>query len=176
VIFHETALHGSYILEPEPVEDERGFFARTFCRNEFEKHGLNPTVAQCNISFNKKKGTLRGMHFQRPPHEEAKLVRCTKGLIFDVIIDLRPQSDTYKRWTAVELSAANHKMLYIPPGVAHGFLTLTDCTEVLYQMSEFYYPGSAAGVRWDDPAFNIRWPETPLVISERDNTYKDFQP
>src|SRR5688500_11400400 len=142
MIFTETDLKGAYIIEPEKLEDERGFFARTWCAREFEEHGLNPRLAQCNISYNHKKGTLRGMHFQAKPYEEAKLVRCTIGAIYDVIIDLRPQSPTYTQWTAVELTADNHRMLYVPEGFAHGFQTLMDQTEVFYQMSNLYNPQS----------------------------------
>lgn len=171
MIFEETKLKGAYVINIEPIEDERGFFARSFCQKEFEQLGLNPCVAQCNISFNKKKGTLRGMHYQAAPHEEAKLVSCVKGSIYDVIIDLRPGSITYCQWVSVELSAENHKMLYIPEGFAHGFQTLEDNTEVFYQMSEFYHPESARGVRWNDPAFGIEWPSAELIISEKDSTY-----
>src|SRR6266487_3389064 len=161
MIFIETTLKGAFIIEPERLEDERGFFARSFCRKEFEDHGLNPNLVQCSISFNKKKGTLRGMHYQISPHAEAKLVRCTMGAIYDVIIDLRPHLPTFKQWIAVELTAENRQMLYIPEGFAHGFQTLTDNTEVYYQMSQFYYPEYSRGVRWDDPAFGIVWPEAP---------------
>lgn len=174
MIFRETSLSGAYIIEPEFMEDERGFFARTWCQREFREHRLNTSLVQCNISFNKKKGTLRGMHFQRPPYEEAKLVRCTMGAIYDVIIDLRPDSPTFKKWFAAELTAENRKMLYIPEGFAHGFITLTDNTEVFYQMSQFYYPQYASGVRWNDPAFNIIWPIDVAVISDRDRNFPDF--
>ena len=174
MIFKETRLNGAYIIEIEPLEDERGFFARSFCQKEFEEHGLNPRVMQCNISFNKKKGTLRGMHYQIAPYQEAKLVCCTKGAIYDVIIDLRKDSPTLKQWIAVELTATNRRMLYIPEGFAHGFQTLEDNTEVFYQMSEFYHPESAKGVRWNDPAFGIVWPDDIRVISDRDRQYQDF--
>ena len=172
MIFTETKLKGAYIIEPERLEDERGFFARTFCQEEFAAHGLRTRFVQCSISFNKKKGTLRGMHYQVASHEEAKLVRCTMGAIYDVIIDLRPGSPTFTQWVAVELTAQNRKMLYVPEGLAHGFQTLEDDTEVFYQMSEFYYPESARGVRWDAPAFGIEWPlaEEP-VLSEKDRRY-----
>ncbi|MCK5398353.1 MAG: dTDP-4-dehydrorhamnose 3,5-epimerase family protein, partial [Thermoplasmata archaeon] len=140
MIFTETRLKGAFIIDIEPIEDDRGFFARSWCRNEFEKHGLNPDLVQCNISFNKKKGTLRGMHYQTAPHEESKLVRCTRGSLFDVIIDLREDSGTYKKWFGIELSAENRRMIYMPGGFAHGFQTLEDNTEVFYQMTEFYYP------------------------------------
>jgi len=174
MIFTETKLRGAFIIEPERLEDERGFFARTFDQKEFEAHGLNPRVMQCNISFNKKKGTLRGMHYQMAPYQEAKLLCCTKGAIYDVIIDLRKDSATFKQWIAVELTAENRRMLYIPEGFAHGFQTLKDEAEVFYQMSEFYHPESAKGVRWNDPAFGIVWPDDIWVISDRDRRYPDF--
>jgi dTDP-4-dehydrorhamnose 3,5-epimerase len=161
-------------MEPERREDERGFFARTFCQREFEIHGLNARIAQCNISFNKRKGILRGMHFQAAPFSEAKLVRCTSGCIYDVIIDLRPSSPTFKQYVAVELSAENRKMVYIPEGFAHGFQTLEDDTEVFYQMSQFYSPEHARGVRWDDAAFGIEWPPAERTIVEKDRNYPDF--
>lgn len=175
MLFHETSLPGVFEIHLEPHTDDRGFFARSWCEKEFEAHGLNPKLVQCNISFNTRKGTLRGMHYQAPPHAEAKLVRCTKGAICDVIVDLRPSSPAYKNWIAVVLSSTNHQMVYIPEGCAHGFLTLEDETEVFYQMSEFYDAESARGVRWNDPAFRITWPETIEVISQRDRTYPDFE-
>lgn len=174
MIFTETKLQGAFIIEPERLEDERGFFARTWCRREFELHGLNSKLMQCNTSFNKKKGTLRGMHYQAP-HEEVKLVRCTRGAIYDVIIDLRSDSPTFKQWVAVELTVNNHRMLYIPERFAHGFQTLEDNTEVFYQMSEFYYSECAKGLRWDDPAFEIKWLIKPLDISLKDQSYKPFK-
>ncbi len=174
MIFSETTLKGAILIEPEKLEDERGFFARTWCASEMTEKGLNARLAQCNISFNRKKGTLRGMHFQVAPHGEAKLVRCTKGSIYDVIIDLRPKSVTFKKWYAVELSANNYKMLYIPENFAHGFLTLEDNSEVHYQMSEFYYPDCARGIRWNDASFSVKWPDDIRVISERDRSYPDF--
>ena len=155
-------------------EDQRGFFARTFCRREFEAHGLNSQMVQCNISFNKFKGCLRGMHFQAAPYSEAKLVRCTAGSIYDVIIDLRSSSPGFKQHFGVELSAMNRKMLYVPEGFAHGFQTLEDNTEVFYQMSQYYSPEHSCGVRWDDPAFGIQWPSGERIIVERDRTYPDF--
>lgn len=176
MIFKETKLKGAYIIEIDPIVDKRGFFARSFCAKEFERYGLNPSIAQCNISYNEKKGTLRGMHYQVAPHEEAKLVRCTMGAIYDVALDLRPYSPTFKQWVATELSANNRRMFYIPEGVAHGFLTLEDHTEVFYQMSEFYHPESTRGVRWDDPAFGIQWPIPPLLIGSRDESYQEFNP
>jgi dTDP-4-dehydrorhamnose 3,5-epimerase len=174
MIFKETSIKGAYIIEMEPLEDERGFFTRSFCQKEFEEHGLNPRIAQCNISYNKKKGTLRGMHYQIAPHQEAKLVCCIKGAIYDVIIDLRKESSTLKQWIAVELTAENHRMLYVPEGFAHGFQTLKDDTVVFYQMSEFYHPECARGVRWDDPAFGVEWPDDIRVISDKDRQYPDF--
>jgi len=174
VIFTETGLKEAFIIQPEKLEDERGFFCRAWCKREFEAQGLNTNFVQCNISFNKKRGTLRGMHHQAPPHEEAKLVRCTMGAIYDVIIDLRPDSQTFKQWISVELTAENRKMIYIPEGFAHGSITIEDDTEVFYQMSEFYTPECARGVRWNDPAFGIVWPGDVTLISERDNQYPDF--
>jgi dTDP-4-dehydrorhamnose 3,5-epimerase len=172
--FQETNLRGVFEIGLEPVFDSRGFFARSWCQKECETHGLNTKVAQCNVSFNAQKGTLRGMHYQDAPSAEAKLVRCTSGAIYDVVIDLRPQSPTFKRWVAVVLTSDKRNMIYVPEGCAHGFLSLEDKTEVFYQMSEFYNPESARGVRWDDPAFQIVWPEKVEVISERDRTYADF--
>lgn len=174
MIFSETRLKGAFIIDMEQIEDERGLFARSWCREEFEAHGLNPELAQCNISFNKRRGTLRGMHYQKPPHEEVKLVRCTMGAIFDVIVDLRSNSPTYKQWVGEELTAQNRRMFYVPEMFAHGFVTLTDATEVFYQMSTPYVPDSASGIRWDDPALNIHWPEQPQMISQRDQSYPDF--
>lgn len=174
MIFIETKLKGAFIIEPEPLEDERGFFARSFCQKEFKEHGLNPCIVQCNISYNKKKGTLRGMHYQVAPHEEAKLVSCIRGAIYDIIIDLRPNSPTFKQWIAVELTADNRRMLYIPEGFAHGFQTLEDNTEVFYQMFEFYHPEASRGVRWNDSAFRIVWPNDIIVISDKDREYPDF--
>jgi dTDP-4-dehydrorhamnose 3,5-epimerase len=175
VIFSETKLKGAYIIEPERREDERGFFARTFCQEEFAVYGLSTSFVQCNISFNRKKGTLRGMHYQTAPHAEVKLVRCTMGAIYDVILDLRSESPTFKNWVAVELTAENRKMLYIPAGLAHGFLTLTDDAEVFYQMSEFYHPESARGVCWNDLAFGIAWPIPVTVSTEKDNAYPSWK-
>lgn len=172
--FFETKLKGAYIIDLERLEDERGFFARTFCKNEFSEYGLHSNWVQSSISFSIKRGTLRGMHYQVAPYEEAKLVRCTMGAIYDVIVDLRPDSNTFKQWTGVELAAEKRKMFYIPKGFAHGFLTLIDQTEVFYQMSEFYHPESARGIRWDDPSFQIHWPTELQIISERDRQYPDF--
>jgi dTDP-4-dehydrorhamnose 3,5-epimerase len=174
VIFVETKLKGPFVIEVERNEDHRGFFARTWCQREFAERGLNPSLVQCSVSFSRKKGTLRGMHYQIAPREEAKLVRCTRGAVYDVIIDLRPDSPSFSRWLAAELTAANGRMLYIPEGFAHGFQTLEDDTEVFYQMSEFYAPEYARGVRWNDPAFGIQWPPAERTISLRDDTYPDF--
>jgi dTDP-4-dehydrorhamnose 3,5-epimerase len=174
MIFIETQLQGAFIVDLERQEEERGFFARIWCQREFEQRGLNSRFVQCNISYNAKKGTLRGMHYQIPPHAEAKLVRCIRGALYDVIIDLRQESHTFRRWISVELTAENRKALYIPEGFAHGFQTLMDDTEVLYQMSEFYHPECALGVRWDDPAFHISWPPGPRIISSKDQQYPDF--
>jgi len=175
VIFRETKVPGAYVIDLEPHRDERGFFARAWCQREFEDRGLNPRLVQCNISYNERRGTLRGMHYQAPPHEEAKLVRCTRGRLYDVIIDLRPDSLTYKEHFGIELNDENRTMLYVPEGVAHGFLTLEDDTEVFYQMSAFYEPDAARGVRWDDPAFGIDWPTRVEHIKDRDQNYPDFE-
>ena len=166
--FAETKLEGVFVIEPELIEDERGFFALSWLPEEFAERGLNPRLAQCNISFNWLKGTLRGMHFQAAPHEEAKSVRCTRGAIFDVVVDLRPGSPTRYRWSAVELTAENRRMLYVPEGFAHGYQTLEDATEVFYQVSETYHPESARGLRWDDPRLDITWPLPVSRISARD--------
>lgn len=176
MIFLETPLPGAFVLGSESREDSRGSFARTFCRREFEEHGLDPQVAQCNLSFNRRRGTLRGMHYQAAPREEVKLVRCVRGAIYDVIIDLRPDSPTYTRHFGVVLSAEERNALYIPRGFAHGFQSMEDETEVMYQMSEFYSPEHARGVRWNDPVFGIEWPIADPIILERDATYPDFLP
>lgn len=173
--FHKTKLQGAFEIRIESKTDERGLFARSWCQKEFEEHGLNPKLAQCNVSFNTRKGTLRGMHYQAAPHEEAKLVRCTRGAIYDVVVDIRPDSVTFMHWIGVTLTAADRNMVYVPEGCGHGFLTLEDETEVFYQMSEFYYPELSRGVRWDDPLFEIAWPGEVKVISERDRTYPNFE-
>jgi dTDP-4-dehydrorhamnose 3,5-epimerase len=173
--FIETTLPGVFEIHLEPKADERGFFARTWCRQEFETQGLNPQLAQCSVSVNMRKATLRGIHYQEAPYCEAKLVRCTQGAIYDVVVDLRPESPTFKGWIAVVLTAANRHMLYVPEGCGHGFLTLEDETEVFYQISQVYNAESSRGVRWDDPAFQINWPTRVSVISERDRTYPDFR-
>ena len=175
VQFEELPIPGALVVRVEPISDERGFFARTWSAAEFKAHGLNPALVECSISHNDLAGTLRGMHYQAAPHEEAKLVRCTKGSIFDVVIDLRRSSPGFRRAACVELSAANHLALYVPEGCAHGFLTLEAGTEVLYQISHEYVPESARGVRWDDPAFDIRWPRQPSRMSLRDSGFPDFE-
>lgn len=171
--FIETEVAGVFTIDPERIEDERGFFARTWCREEFESHGLVAALEQGNVSYNRHLGTLRGMYYQIPPHEEAKLMRCTMGAVYDVALDLRRDSPTFGLHAATVLTALNRRMLYVPKGCAHGFLTLEDHTEVAYQMSDPYVPGSGRGVRWDDPAFGIPWPSTVRVIADRDRTYPD---
>jgi dTDP-4-dehydrorhamnose 3,5-epimerase len=172
--FNKTKLDGAWLINIEKVEDERGFFARVFCQNEFREYGLNPNLVQCNISYNKKRGTLRGMHFQAYPYQEVKLVQCIRGSMYDVVIDLRPASPTYQQYIGVTLSAQEHNILYVPKGFAHGFITLEDDVEIFYQMSEFHVPSAARGFRWNDPTFNIQWPAQPGIISERDANYPDF--
>jgi dTDP-4-dehydrorhamnose 3,5-epimerase len=176
VIFHAAPLPGVFIVEPERREDQRGFFARTWCQREFAEAGLNADLVQISVSFNRRRGTLRGMHYQAAPHAEVKLVRCTRGAIWDVALDLRPGSPKFLQHFGLELSADNCTALYIPEGVAHGFQTLVPDTEILYQMSEFYAPAAARGVRYDDPAFGIRWPIAHPVLLERDRAYADFSP
>ena len=173
--FRETEIPGVFEIELETMPDERGFFARTWCQKEFAIHGLSPKLVQCSVSFNKRKGTLRGLHYQVAPHAETKLVRCTRGAIYDVVLDLRPQSPKFKDVVGVTLTAEKRNMIYVPEGCAHGFLTLEEGTEVFYQMSEFQSPESARGVRFDDPAFRIAWPEKIEVISERDRNYPNFE-
>ena len=175
MIFHETILPGAFEIELEPKSDHRGFFARTWCHQEFTGRGLAANLVQCSLSFSTTKGTLRGMHHQVVPYAETKLVRCTRGAIYDVILDLRPHSPTFKAWVAVVLTAQNRKTAYVPQGCAHGFLTLEDDTEVFYQMSVCQHAESARGVRFDDPAFQITWPEKIEVISERDRNYPNFE-
>lgn len=171
MIFIPSPLLGAYVLDLNRLQDERGFFARSYCMNEFDDHGLNSRVVQCNVSFNRRKGTLRGLHLQLEPHSEVKLVRCTQGAIWDVIVDLRETSPTYKKWHGVELSAGSGRALYVPEGIAHGFQTLTENAEVLYMMSKFYHPESARGARWNDPAFGIEWPIKNPSMSDRDRDY-----
>ena len=174
MIFKETNLQGAFVIEPEMLSDKRGAFARIFCQKEFEDHGLNPNISQCSISINSKKFTLRGMHFQKSPYEEAKLIHCSRGLIYDVIVDLRPNSSTYMGWTSVEMSMDNKKMVYVPEGFAHGFQSLEDNSEIIYQVSEFYTPNSELGIHWNDPEFNITWPIEEKIITEKDNSWKLF--
>jgi dTDP-4-dehydrorhamnose 3,5-epimerase len=176
MIFTACKVKDAYLIDLDRKVDERGFFARSYCRNEFAAHGLHPDFVQCNLSFNTRRGTLRGMHYQARPHEEIKLIRCLSGAIYDVIVDLRPASPTYKQWIGVELDADNRRMLYSPAGFAHGYLTLADNTEVLYQVSAFYSPESERAVRWNDPTFNIEWPMQPEVISSKDREHPDFIP
>jgi dTDP-4-dehydrorhamnose 3,5-epimerase len=175
MLFRPTRVSGAFVVVPERHEDERGFFARTWDREAFASRGLRADLDQCSASFNASRGTLRGMHFQKAPHEEAKLVRCTAGAVFDVALDLRPASRTYMRWEGVELTAENRLALYVPPGCAHGFLTLTDGAEVFYQIAGRYAPEAASGVRYDDPAFGIEWPEAVRVINARDAQYGDWE-
>ena len=175
MIFNKTKLNDACIIDLNKLEDERGFFARAFCLKEFEEHAIKMPIAQANVSYSRSKQTLRGMHYQTKPYDEAKLIRCTQGGIYDVIIDVRPDSSTYGEWIGVELTKQNYRMLYVPEGFAHGFITLEDDTEVTYQVSEFYTPGAEQGIRWDDPAFNIEWPLEPKVISEKDKIWPDYK-
>lgn len=174
MIFQPTPLSGAFLVQIEPVADERGFFARTFCRDELAAHGLNGELAQCSLSFNPRGGTLRGLHYQAHPHAETRLVRCTRGRIFDVIVDLRRSAPTFTNWWSVELSADDRNMLYIPEGFAHGFLTLEDASEIAYQMSTPYHAGSARGIRYDEPAFAIDWPCPPTLVGSRDLAFAPF--
>ena len=174
MIWRETELAGAFVVESEPIEDERGWFARIYDESEFAERGLAARFVQGSAAFNTESGTLRGMHYQADPHAEAKLVRCIRGAVHDVIVDLRPASPTFKRWTAVELTAADGRMLYVPEGLAHGYLTLADESETLYLISAPYAPEAARGVRWDDPAFGIEWPHEPRVMSEKDKAWPDF--
>jgi dTDP-4-dehydrorhamnose 3,5-epimerase len=174
MLFRETPLSGAYVIESERIEDQRGFFGRIWCQNELQQMGLKTELAQSNVGFSHLKGTLRGLHFQKVPHAEVKIVRCTRGGIFDVIVDLRESSSTYKRWFGTELNEKNCKMIYVPEGFAQGYLTLTDNTEMYYLTTEFYHPESALGVRYDDPAFGIEWPIEIAVISAQDREWPDF--
>jgi dTDP-4-dehydrorhamnose 3,5-epimerase len=177
VIFTETELAGAWTIDLDRREDPRGFFARAWCQEEFAQHGLETRVVQCNLSHNERRGTVRGMHYQVPPHAEVKVVRCTRGSVYDVIVDLRPESPSYGRWIGVELSAENGRALYVPEGFAHGYQALEDETETYYQVSEFYAPGAERGLRWDDPAFAITWPlPDDAFLSEKDRTWPDFGP
>ena len=176
--FTETNLKGAFVIEQELNTDDRGFFARVWCQNELKAHGLNPNLAQSSIALSNKKWTLRGMHYQLPPHEEAKLVLCTKGAVYDAIVDLRPDSPTYKKWFGIEITEKTRKMIYIPEGFAHGYQTLEDNTEVLYFISQFYSPKSYTGIRWNDPVFGVKWPnmnESEINISEKDKNFPDFK-
>ena len=173
--FSKTSLNGLIVIDVEPVEDERGFFARSWCKDEFVREGLTAQISQCSISFNAQVGTLRGLHYQVEPHSETKVLRCTRGAIFDVLLDLRPESSTFMRWESFELTAENCRMLYVPPGLAHGFITISPNSEVFYQIDKPYVPGAARGVRWNDPAFSITWPIKPQTISAKDSNYPDFK-
>lgn len=174
MIFTETILKGAFVIEIKKLEDDRGFFGRSWCANEMKEHGLNANICQANTSLSKTKGTLRGMHYQLDPYQETKLIRCTHGSIYDVIIDLRPDSPTYKQWFGIELSREKYNMLYVPEDFAHGFVTLEDDVEVTYLVTQFYTPGAEAGIRWNDPDFNIKWPLEPKVISEKDKNHPDY--
>lgn len=166
--FTTSRIPGAWVIDPSPIRDVRGFFAMTWLPEEFSRHGIDPALAQCNVAFNYKRGTLRGMHFQKAPHAQAKIVRATRGALLDVIVDLRPESPAYRQWDAVELTADNLRMLYVPEGIAHGYLTLTDNVEAYYHASSPWAPAAESGVRWNDPAIGITWPFEPVVISEKD--------
>ncbi len=174
MIFKETKLKGAFVIEMEKLQDERGFFGRSWCKEEFEANGLNANIVQVNTSLSYKKGTLRGLHYQKNPYEETKLIRCTKGAIFDVIIDLRPNSPTFKNWFGIELNESNHKMLYVPEKFAQGFITLEDNSEITYFATQFYESGYDCGLRYNDPQFNIKWPLSATVISPKDKNAQDF--
>ena len=176
MIFTETELKGAFVIETELLEDPRGFFARAFSQDDFDAHGLNSRVSQCNIALSRKKGILRGLHYQTAPYQEAKLVRCTRGAIFDVMVDLRPRSPTFLGWLGVELTEHNRRMLYVPEGFAHGYQALEDNTEVFYQVSESYHPECERGARWNDPAFGIRWPLPDPILSAKDQGFPDHKP
>jgi len=175
MIFVPLPLNGAHLIDVEPRPDERGFFVRTWCAREFAARGLNTRLAECAVSFNRRRGTLRGLHYQVAPHAQAKLVQCARGAIHDVIVDLRPESPTYRQWSAVTLTEASRRMLYVPEGFAHGFQTMEDATEVLYHLSDFYHPAAERGIRWDDPGFAIVWPEAERTVSSRDQTFADFR-
>lgn len=174
MIFIETKLKGVFVIELEKLEDTRGFFARTWDRTQFKNNNLNFKLVQCSISFSRKKGTIRGMHYQIHPYEETKIIRCTRGKIYDVVVDLRPKSETFKKWFSIRLDYKNHRMIYVPKGCAHGFQTLENNTEVFYQMSQVHNPSSERGLRWDDPTFNIKWPLKNKIISEKDKKWKIY--
>jgi dTDP-4-dehydrorhamnose 3,5-epimerase len=169
--FTSSSIPGAWVIDVTPIHDDRGFFATTWLPDELRQHGIAAVVAQCNLAFNHRRGTLRGLHFQTAPHAQAKIVRATRGALLDVIVDLRPESPTWRQWELFELTADNRRMLYIPPGLAHGYLTLTDDAEMFYQASSPWAPQAEAGVRWNDPAFGIKWPFAPTVISEKDQTW-----
>jgi dTDP-4-dehydrorhamnose 3,5-epimerase len=175
MIFAETRVQGAYILDIERRADDRGYFARVWCQKEFEAHGLDARLVQANVAVSKRKGTLRGVHFQLAPHEEVKVTRCTRGAVYDVVVDLRPDSPTYLQWAAAELTADNHRMLYAPAGCAHGFQTLTDDAELWYQTSQFYAPKHVSGIRYDDPAFGIEWPLAVTALSDADRSWPDYE-
>ena len=174
MIFSPARIAGAWLIDIEPQRDERGFFARSWCQRELTEHGLEAAIAQESVSWNKDRGTTRGLHFQRPPHAEVKIVRCTKGAIFDVIVDIRPDSPTFRQWQGVELTAENRRAFYVPKGCAHGFQTLSDDTEILYLISTFYVPGASAGYRYNDPAFAVEWPLPVTIISDNDRRWPDF--
>jgi dTDP-4-dehydrorhamnose 3,5-epimerase len=174
MLYKETNLPGAYIITLQPKEDERGFFARTFCKKEMEQYRLHTNFVQCNVSYNRKKGTLRGLHFQAAPHGEVKIVSCHRGVLFDVIVDIRKESPTYGKWFGIELSADNHQALYVPEGFAHGFQTLTDDVEVFYLMGNFYEPTAARGIRWDDASIGIEWPVKNPIMSEQDKKFPEL--
>lgn len=176
MIFTETKLKGAFIIDVKRLEDERGFFGRTWCKQEFQEMGLNTDIVQANVSYNPHVKTLRGMHYQNPPYEETKLVRCTSGMIYDVIVDLRPESESYRQWIGVELTADSFRMLYVPEGFAHGYITLEDHSSVHYMVTQYYTPGAETGIRYDDPALHIQWPIAPSIISERDLRHKPYHP
>jgi dTDP-4-dehydrorhamnose 3,5-epimerase len=176
VIFNEAVLAGAFVIEPELINDDRGFFARVWCKDELQRRGLDSELLQSNVGFSFRKGTLRGLHFQRFPHAETKIVRCTRGSIFDVIVDLRPGSPTFRRWFGVQLSEENRKMIYVPEGMAQGYITLEDDTEINYHTSEFFHPESASGVRFDDPTLGIEWPVTATVVSQQDRNWPLINP
>ncbi len=176
MIFKETQFESVYIVELEKHADSRGFFARTWCRNEFEARGLNTQLLQSNIAFSKSRGTLRGLHYQEKPYAEVKLIRCLRGSVYDVIVDLRPESETYKHWLATELTGDDYKMIYVPEGFAHGYQTLEDNTEIFYQVSQMYTPEFERGIRFNDPAFMIQWPDDIRIISDKDLNWKDYLP
>ena len=174
MIFQETKLKGAFIVDVNRHEDNRGSFSRTYCQREFKEHGIEPEVVQANMSTNKIKGTLRGLHYQKDPHQETKFIRCIKGALYDVIVDLRPHSPTYKGWVGVELTEQNQRALFVPKDFAHGFVTLVDDTTAFYMVSQFYYPGAEMGIRWNDTSFKIKWPVEPLCITEKDSSWSDY--